>query len=101
MHAGGIPEPGQVAIKQHKKQYKIVLHHIFSPMKDKTRIMAEPDDIQYDHIIEVQDRPEEEAISKGFDKGCISVRRVALSNSLIGMFARLLSETQYIVFSIH
>ena len=23
MHAGGIPEPGQVVMKQHKKQYKI------------------------------------------------------------------------------
>lgn len=46
----------------------VILCHILRPLEHKARIMAEPENVQHDHIPEINDRPKQEAGSKGSPK---------------------------------
>ena len=46
----------------------IVIHHVLRTLEDEIRIMAEPDDVQNDGIVEVYDRPQYETVDEGISE---------------------------------
>ena len=51
----------------------VITDHIFRALEHEIRIMAEPDDIQYDHVPEIHDRPQQKATAKSLQKRRITV----------------------------